>query len=110
MLVFVQNEYFCFTNSKLKMNSSDTVLVIGACGQIGSELSLALRQIYKNVIATDFSGTKEASQLAINEIGEVNIKLSKAIYFDTYNDNKSNGAFILIDAATNTTAGVGFIR
>jgi sulfate adenylyltransferase subunit 1 (EFTu-like GTPase family) len=37
-------------------------------------------------------------QLAINEI-EVNIKLSKAIYF-AYNDNKSNGAFILIDAAT----------
>ncbi|SDG90861.1 sulfate adenylyltransferase subunit 1 [Flavobacterium omnivorum] len=64
----------------------------------------------KNVIATDFSGTKEASQLAINEIGEVNIKLSKAIYFDAYNDNKSNGAFVLIDAATNTTAGVGFIN
>jgi sulfate adenylyltransferase subunit 1 len=64
----------------------------------------------KNVISTDFSGTTEASQLAINEIGEVNIKLSKAIYFDAYNDNKSNGAFILIDAATNTTAGVGFIR
>ena len=63
----------------------------------------------KNVIATDFSGTKEASQLAINEIGEVNIKLSKAIYFDAYNDNKSNGAFILIDATNNTTAGVGFI-
>jgi sulfate adenylyltransferase subunit 1 (EFTu-like GTPase family) len=33
----------------------------------------------------------------------VNIKLSKAIYFDAYNDNKSNGAFILIDATTNTT-------
>jgi sulfate adenylyltransferase subunit 1 len=71
---------------------------------------LAKIESVKNVIATDFSGTKEASQLAINEIGEVNIKLSKAIYFDTYNDNKSNGAFILIDAATNTTAGVGFIR
>jgi sulfate adenylyltransferase subunit 1 len=35
--------------------------------------------------------------------------LSKALYFDAYSDNKSNGAFILIDAATNTTAGVGFI-
>jgi sulfate adenylyltransferase subunit 1 len=31
-------------------------------------------------------------------------QLSKALYFDAYNDNKSNGAFILIDAATNTTA------
>jgi sulfate adenylyltransferase subunit 1 len=64
----------------------------------------------KNVIATDYSGATPATQLAINEIGEVTIKLSKAIYFDAYNDNKSNGAFILIDAATNTTAGVGFIK
>ena len=64
----------------------------------------------KNVIATDYSGTTPATQLSINEIGEVTIKLSKAIYFDAYNDNKSNGAFILIDAATNTTAGVGFIK
>lgn len=64
----------------------------------------------KNVIATDYSGVTPATQLAINEIGEVTIKLSKAIYFDGYTDNKSNGAFILIDAATNTTAGVGFIK
>jgi sulfate adenylyltransferase subunit 1 len=33
----------------------------------------------KNIIATDFSGATEASQLAINEIGEVNIKLSACI-------------------------------
>jgi sulfate adenylyltransferase subunit 1 len=64
----------------------------------------------KNVIATDYSGSTPASQLAINEIGEVSIKLSKALYFDAYVDNKSNGAFILIDPNTNTTAGVGFIK
>ncbi|MEP7095120.1 MAG: GTP-binding protein, partial [Flavobacterium sp.] len=71
---------------------------------------LAKIESVKNTIATDYSGTTPASQLAINEIGEVNIKLSKALYFDSYNENKSNGAFILIDAVTNTTAGVGFIR
>ncbi|CAM3925309.1 sulfate adenylyltransferase subunit 1 [Flavobacterium weaverense] len=64
----------------------------------------------KNVIATDYSGAIPATQLSINEIGEVTIKLSKALYFDSHNDNKSNGAFILIDASTNTTAGVGFIK
>ncbi|WP_278034130.1 sulfate adenylyltransferase subunit 1 [Flavobacterium nitratireducens] len=64
----------------------------------------------KNVIATDYSGATPASQLGINEIGEVSIKLSKALYFDSYVDNKSNGAFILIDPNTNTTAGVGFIK
>ncbi|MCC9018261.1 MULTISPECIES: sulfate adenylyltransferase subunit 1 [Flavobacterium] len=71
---------------------------------------LAKVESIKNTIATDYSGTTPASQLAINEIGEVSIKLSKPLYFDAYNDNKSNGAFILIDTATNTTAGVGFIR
>jgi sulfate adenylyltransferase subunit 1 len=71
---------------------------------------LAKIESVKNVIATDYSGSTPATQLAINEIGEVSIKLSKAIYFDAYNDNKSNGAFILIDVATNTTAGVGFIK
>ncbi|GGE98945.1 sulfate adenylyltransferase subunit 1 [Flavobacterium limi] len=71
---------------------------------------LAKIESVKNTIATDYSGTTPASQLAINEIGEVNIKLSKALYFDSYNENKSNGAFILIDAVTNTTAGVGFIK
>ena len=32
---------------------SDTILVTGACGQIGSELVLALRKIHTNVIASD---------------------------------------------------------
>jgi sulfate adenylyltransferase subunit 1 len=78
--------------------------------QHNSNRVLAKIDRVKNVIATDYSGTTPATQLAINEIGEVTIKLSKAIYFDAYTDNKSNGAFILIDAATNTTAGVGFIN
>ena len=32
---------------------TDTILVTGACGQIGSELVLALRKLYKTVIASD---------------------------------------------------------
>lgn len=31
----------------------DTILIIGACGQIGSELTMKLRESYKTVIATD---------------------------------------------------------
>ncbi|MFV8373435.1 sulfate adenylyltransferase subunit 1 [Flavobacterium sp. LB2P74] len=87
-------------------------LVAGAKYYVQHNSNRVLAKIdgVKNVIATDYSGTTPATQLAINEIGEVTIKLSKAIYFDAYTDNKSNGAFILIDAATNTTAGVGFIK
>ena len=87
-------------------------LVAGAKYYVQHNTNRVLAKIdsVKNVIATDYSGIREASQLSINEIGEVTIKLSKALYFDAYNDNKSNGAFILIDASTNTTAGVGFIK
>ena len=87
-------------------------LVAGAKYYVQHNTNRVLAKIdnVKNVIATDYSGTTAASQLSINEIGEVTIKLSKPLYFDTYNENKTNGAFILIDVATNTTAGVGFIK
>lgn len=65
----------------------------------------------RNVVSTEYTGAHDANnKLALNEIGEVSIKLSKPIYFDAYKDNKSNGSFILIDTQSNTTAGVGFIN
>lgn len=64
-----------------------------------------------SIIQTDFSGIKEnPAELLLNEIGEVHMKLSKPIFYDSYEKNKENGAFILIDARTNNTAGVGFIN
>jgi sulfate adenylyltransferase subunit 1 len=65
----------------------------------------------ESVINTDFSGEKnDVNHLKLNEIGKVNIKLSKPLFYDTFAGNKSNGAFILIDSQTNNTAGVGFIN
>jgi sulfate adenylyltransferase subunit 1 len=60
---------------------------------------------------TNFSGEKRAtSQLQLNEIGNIQLKLNKPLFFDSYQKNKHNGGFILIDLQTNTTAGVGFIN
>ena len=59
----------------------------------------------------DFTGEVEnPTELTLNEIGSVNLKLSKPLFVDAYKSNKSNGAFILINPKTNTTAGVGFIK
>jgi len=43
-------------------NTSDKVLVIGACGQLGSELTLELRNMYggANVVAADVAAPKQA--------------------------------------------------
>ena len=65
----------------------------------------------KTIIRTDFSGVEEApAKLALNEIGEVSLKVSKPLFVDSYEENKANGAFIIINPKTNTTSGVGFIK
>ncbi|MCL7753847.1 GTP-binding protein [Polaribacter sp. Z022] len=64
-----------------------------------------------SIIKTDFSGVEEnPSELKLNQIGEIQLKLSKPLAFDSYKDNKSNGSFILINPKTNNTVGVGFIK
>ena len=45
----------------------------------------------------------------LNEIGCVRITTAKTLYFDAYKQNKSTGAFILIDPITNNTSAVGMI-
>jgi len=64
-----------------------------------------------SILKPDFSGEIEnPTELTLNEIGDVTLKLSKPVFVDTYKENKSNGAFILINPKTNTTSGVGFIK
>jgi sulfate adenylyltransferase subunit 1 len=64
-----------------------------------------------SIIKTDYSGKiKTPSKLALNQIGEIQLKLSKPFFVDSFHQNKSNGAFILINPRTNNTVGVGFIR
>jgi len=64
-----------------------------------------------SIIKTDFSGKLEKpSALELNQIGDVQLKLSKPLSVDAYNQNKYNGAFILINPKTNNTVGVGFIK
>jgi sulfate adenylyltransferase subunit 1 len=64
-----------------------------------------------SLIKIDFSGIEEQPPLLeLNQIGDVQLKLSKPLLFDSFNQNKSNGSFILINPKTNNTVGVGFIR
>ena len=50
-----------------------------------------------------------ARDLAANEIAACNISLNKPIAFDSYDDNRATGAFVLIDRATNETVGAGMM-
>ena len=48
-------------------------------------------------------------RLALNQIETVAVSTSKPLTFDRYRDIRATGSFILIDPATNFTAGAGMI-
>jgi sulfate adenylyltransferase large subunit len=54
--------------------------------------------------------TAEVSRgLVLNQIGSVIVTTGKPLVFDRYADNRATGGFIIIDPATNFTAGAGMI-
>lgn len=77
--------------------------------QHGVNRVLAKVEAIQSKIHTDFSGEETAEDLKLNDIGKVSFRLSKAIHFDPYQENRSNGSFILIDEGTYDTVSVGFI-
>jgi len=52
---------------------------------------------------------EQAMGLSLNEIGRVTLRTTAPLMVDEYRRNRTTGSFILIDEATNTTAGAGMI-
>ncbi|AMV39797.1 sulfate adenylyltransferase subunit CysN [Planctomyces sp. SH-PL62] len=52
---------------------------------------------------------REITRLGLNEVGHVQLSLTRALACDPYSINHATGAFILIDRLTNDTVGAGMI-
>jgi sulfate adenylyltransferase subunit 1 len=50
-----------------------------------------------------------ADKLQLNDIAVVRVALSQAVVVDRYQDNRTTGAFIVIDRLTNLTVGAGMV-
>jgi bifunctional enzyme CysN/CysC len=50
-----------------------------------------------------------ADSLGLNDIARVSLRCASELVYDPYADNRTTGAFILIDEATNDTVGAGMI-
>ena len=78
--------------------------------QHGINKVLAKVSSINNKIETDFSGVEtNVSSLGMNDIASVSFQLNKPIFFDSFKEHRTNGAFILIDPQSNNTVGAGFI-
>ena len=52
---------------------------------------------------------EDDKEFCMNEIGRVSIRTSSPIYFDSYENNRTTGSFILVDDMTNETVAAGMI-
>jgi sulfate adenylyltransferase subunit 1 len=50
------------------------------------------------------------ASLEMNDIARVRLKMQKTLAFDLYEDNRTTGAFVMIDERTNRTVAAGTIR
>jgi bifunctional enzyme CysN/CysC len=52
---------------------------------------------------------ESATDLALNEIGRVQLRTTVPLFFDEYRRNRTTGSFVLVDESTHNTIGAGII-
>ncbi|WP_353642886.1 sulfate adenylyltransferase subunit CysN [Mesorhizobium sp. WSM2239] len=72
------------------------------------QASATISELKYRLNVNDFA-QEAAKSLAMNEVGVVNISAQSPIAFDSFAENRTTGAFILIDRITNATVGAGMI-
>ena len=77
--------------------------------QAGTRTAACKLQAIEGIIPPETpSEIKEADALRLNDIAKVKLKTAAPVFLDAFSSNRQNGAFILIDAQSNTTVAVGF--
>ncbi len=52
---------------------------------------------------------EQATELVLNEIGRIQLRVTQPLFVDPYQQNRQTGAFILVDESSNRTVAVGMI-
>ncbi|MEV0892822.1 sulfate adenylyltransferase subunit CysN [Promicromonospora sp. MEB111] len=52
---------------------------------------------------------EEATEIRLNEIARIRLRVTQPLFVDSYQANRQTGAFILVDEATNKTVAAGMI-
>jgi bifunctional enzyme CysN/CysC len=68
-----------------------------------------VRELHYRLDINTLHRDEGATTLGMNEIGRVTLRTTAPLMYDPYQRNRATGNFILIDEATNTTAGAGMI-
>jgi len=74
-----------------------------------SDARCLIKDLQYKVDINSMERIKDDKSLKLNEIGKVQIRTTKPLFFDSYRKNRISGSLILIDETTNVTVGAGMI-
>ncbi len=91
--------------SESDLNINRTYLIMHT-----TRLSKAKIASINNKININTLDTEQVTELKTNDIANINFKLAQPLIVDQYSQNRSTGAFIIIDETTYHTVGAGMIE
>jgi bifunctional enzyme CysN/CysC len=68
-----------------------------------------VREIEYRIDVNTLHRQEGVTELALNEIGRVRLRVTQPLFVDHYQDNRQTGSFILVDEASNKTVAAGVI-
>jgi len=68
-----------------------------------------VKQINYRVDVNTLHRDEEATELGLNEIGRIQLRITQPLFVDPYQQNPQTGSFILVDESTNRTVAAGMI-
>ncbi len=74
-----------------------------------STVQVVVTDIVKKLNMGTLDAEPSPAELSVNDIGEVKLRSSKPLVFDSYTANRLTGSFILIEQGTNATVGAGML-
>jgi sulfate adenylyltransferase subunit 1 len=74
-----------------------------------SEVRAMIKEIIYKVDVNTLERMPDGKELKMNEIGRVQLRTTKPLYYDSYRRNRNTGSIILIEEGTFNTVGVGMI-
>lgn len=95
----------CFGLSEANLSEKKKIILKHTTQEIKGLISKIEYKIDINTLHRE----EAQGKIKLNEIGKVQILLSKSIYADTYHRLRSTGSFIIIDPISNETLGAGII-
>jgi len=95
--------HLIWTDAQPLLTGRSYLFRIGAATVAGSVTRIRHR------IDVNTQAKLDAAQLGLNDLGVVNIALQSPVAYAPYRDSRALGGFVMVDRATNATAGAGMI-